>query len=128
MRPDYRDRPPLARERVRYYGEPIALVVAENAGQAAKAASLVKAEYEPLPAVRSPGQALEQGAYLIHENLGSYKKAVPDVYPEPGTNICHREKIRKGDITKGVEESSVTVEGRFTLPQSDHIAMETRAS
>lgn len=126
--PIIEDRPPLARERVRYYGEPIALVVAENAGQAAKAASLVKAEYEPLPAVRSPGQALEQGAYLIHENLGSYKKAVPDVYPEPGTNICHREKIRKGDITKGFEESSVTVEGRFTLPQSDHIAMETRAS
>ena len=122
------DRPPLARERVRYYGEPIALVVAESAGQAAAAAALVRAEYEPLPVICSPGKALEQGAFLIHENLGSYKKVVPDVYPEPCTNICHREKIRKGNITKGFEESAVTVQGRFTLPQSDHIAMETRAA
>ncbi|NMA25741.1 MAG: xanthine dehydrogenase family protein molybdopterin-binding subunit, partial [Clostridiales bacterium] len=88
-----------------YYGEPIALVVAESAAGASKAASLVRAEYEPLPVVHSPGQALEQGAFLIHENLEGYKKAVPDVYPEPGTNICHREKIRKGDIAKGFEKS-----------------------
>jgi CO/xanthine dehydrogenase Mo-binding subunit len=122
------DRPPLARERVRYYGEPIALVVAENAAQAAKAASLVKAEYELLSVIHSPGQALEPGAFLIHEHLGSYKTAVPDVYPEPGTNICHREKVRKGDAAQGFKESAMIVEGRFALPQSDHIAMETRAA
>ncbi len=122
------DRPPLARDKVRYYGEPIALVVAESAFQAARAASLVKADYELLSVVHSPGQALEQGAVLIHEDLGNYKTTVPDVYPEPGTNICHREKIRKGDVTKGFNESSATVEGRFSLPQSDHIAMETRAA
>ena len=122
------DRPPLARGKVRYYGEPVALAVAEHADQAAWAASLVRVEYEPLPALKSPGQALEQGGMLIHEELGSYKKAVVDVYPEPGTNICDREQIRKGDVLKGFSESDVVVEGRFSLPQSDHIAMETRAA
>ena len=122
------DRPPLARDKVRYYGEPVALVVAESAARAAEAAALVKAEYAPLPVINSPGQALAKDAVLIHEALGSYETPVRDVYPEPGTNICDREKIRKGDILKGFAESAVTVEGRFTLPQSDHIAMETRAA
>ena len=126
--PIIEDRPPLAQDKVRYYGEPVALVVAESAFQAAKAVSLITADYDPLPVMHSPGQALECHAVLIHEKLGSYKTSVPDVYPEPGTNICDREKIRKGDVRKGFAESAVTVEGHFTLPQSDHIAMETRAA
>jgi CO/xanthine dehydrogenase Mo-binding subunit len=122
------DRPPLAREKVRYYGEPVALVVAESAFQAAKAAAMVNADIETMPVIHSPGQAIERDAVLIHGNLGSYIRPVPDVYPEPGTNICHREKVRKGDMARGFAESDVIVEGHFTLPQSDHIAMETRAA
>lgn len=123
-----KDRPPLARGKVRHYGEPVALVVAEDAFLAAKAASLVKVSYEPLPVVRGPGQALEPGAPLIHEELGTYKRIVADVYPEPGSNVCHREKVRKGDVVKGFSESAVILEAQFRLPQSDHIAMETRAA
>lgn len=122
------DRPPLARNKVRYYGEPIALVVAESDVVAAQAAQRIKADYEPLPVIRDPRQALIIGAVLLHEGLGVYKLPVKDVYPEPGTNICDREKIRKGDIQKGFAESEVIVRGQFDLPRTDHIAMETRGA
>ena len=122
------DRPPLARGKVRYYGEPVALVVAESEFQAAKAASLIRIEYDPLPSVRSPKQALQSDAPLVHNDLSSYKKPVMDVYPQPGTNICDRELIRKGDIKQGFDESAITIEASYTLPQSDHIAMETRSA
>jgi len=126
--PQIADRPPLALRKVRYYGEPVALVVAENEFAAARAVSLVGVEYEPLPAVLSPSAAITPGAPLLHEELGTYRKAEETIYPEPGTNICDRRRIRKGDIQTGFAESEVIVEGRFSHPQSDQIAMEPRAA
>ena len=122
------DRPPLARDQVRYYGEPVALVVADEEKIAAQAVFLIQVEYEPLPALNSPSEAIKPGAVILHENLGSYKKVVNDIYPEPGTNICDRKQIRKGDMQKGFAESEVVLEGHFALPQSDHIAMEPRTA
>lgn len=122
------DRPPLALGKVRYYGEAVAMVVADNEFIASQAAFLIKVEYQPLPIVNSPAEAIKPDAMLLHENLGSYKLTVEDVYPEPGTNICDRKQIRKGDIQKGFSECSVIEEAHFSLPQSDHIAMETRTA
>lgn len=122
------DRPPLAYKKVRYYGEPIALVVADSEFFASHAVFRIKVEYEQLPILNSPAEAIAQGAFLLHENMGSYKTAVQDIYPEPGTNICDRKQIRKGDIQKGFAESQIILEDHFTMPQSDHIAMETRAA
>lgn len=122
------DRPPLALGKVRYYGEPVALVVAKDDFAAAKAVSLVKVEYEPLPVIHSIPQALAAEAVLVHEKQETYKHAVADLYPEPGTNICDRKKIRKGDLQKGFTESSTIVEGHFVIPQTDHIAMEPRTA
>ncbi|WP_027624941.1 xanthine dehydrogenase family protein molybdopterin-binding subunit [Clostridium lundense] len=125
--PVIEDRPPIARDRVRYYGEPIAVVIANSEQEAMKALKLINVEYEPLPVVNSISDALKPGATLIHENMGDYKHAVEDVYPELNTNISDRIKIRKGDATKGWAESEIAVSGSFFLPQSDHIAMETRS-
>ena len=122
------DRPPLALGKVRYYGEPVAMVVADNEFIASQAVFLIKVEYQPLPIVNSPAEAIKPTAVLLHENLGSYKLTVEDVYPEPGTNICDRKQIRKGDIHKGFSECTVMEEAHFMLPQSDHIAMETRTA
>ncbi|EJE7233427.1 xanthine dehydrogenase family protein molybdopterin-binding subunit [Clostridium sporogenes] len=120
------DRPPIAIDRVRYYGEPVAVVIANSEQEAMKAVKLINVEYEPLPVINSINDALKPNAILIHENLGKYNHAVHNVYPEQNTNISHRVQIRKGDMTKGWTESEVIVEGSFSLPQSDHIAMETR--
>jgi CO/xanthine dehydrogenase Mo-binding subunit len=120
------DRPPIARDKVRYYGEPVAVVVANSEQEAMKALNLINVEYESLPVINSVSDALKADATLIHENLSNYTHAVHDVYPEENTNISDRIKIRKGDVTKGWGESEVVIYGNFSLPQSDHIAMETR--
>lgn len=120
------DRPPIARDKVRYNGEPVAVVVANSEQEAMKALKLINVQYEALTVVNSIAEALKQNPVLVHENLDQYTHAVHDVYPEMGTNISDRIKIRKGDVAKGWAESDVTVSGSFSLPQSDHIAMETR--
>lgn len=123
-----KDRPPVARDKVRYYGEPVAIVVANSEQEAMKAIKLINIKYTPLPVVNSINDALRPNAVLVHENLMQYEHTVHDVYPEKGTNISDRIQIRKGDMAKGWAESEVTVEGNFSLPQSDHIAMETRVA
>jgi len=122
------DRPILAIEKVRYCGEPVALVVAEGEMEAALAANLVHVEYDVLPSVTSPTQALLPGAPLVHERLDSYKKQVDDLYPEAGTNIVTTVKIRKGNTQEGWDKSTCVIDGCFTMPQTDHMAMETRSA
>jgi CO/xanthine dehydrogenase Mo-binding subunit len=121
------DRPPIAIDKVRYYGEPVALVVAEQEYIAEMAALQIKVEYELLPVVHSPMEAYRKDAPLIHEHLAVYKRD-EEVYPEPGTNIANRTKIRKGNIEEGWKNSDHTIEVHVTLPQSDHAAMELRCS
>lgn len=119
------DRPPIAIDKVRYNGEPVAVVVADSEVEAEKAAKLIKVEYETLPVVNSPSEALKKDAPLVHEKLGQYK-IIDEAFPEANTNIASRIKIRKGDIKKGWTKSEVTVEASFSFPPSDHAAMETR--
>jgi carbon-monoxide dehydrogenase large subunit len=71
MAPPAMGRPPLARGIVRHVGEPIALVVAETAGQAADAAGEVIVDYDPLPAVADAEAALADGAPVLFPDHGS---------------------------------------------------------
>jgi len=121
------DRPPIAIDKVRYYGEPVALVVADQEYIAEMAALRIKVQYELLPIVHSPMQAYQPDAPIIHEHLAEYKRH-EQVYPEPGTNIANRTKIRKGNMEEGWRNSDHTIEVHVTLPQSDHAAMEVRCS
>ena len=121
------DRPPIAIDKVRYYGEPVALVVAEHTYIAEMAALQIKVDYELLPTVLSPREALQKNAPLVHERLAEYKRH-EEVYPEPGTNIANWTKIRKGNMEEGWKNSYHTIEVEVSLPQSDHAAMETRCS
>jgi xanthine dehydrogenase accessory protein pucB len=122
-----RDRPPIAVDKVRYHGEPVALVVAETPVQAKKAADQIKVQYELLPVVNSPTQAFQKNAPLVHENLKEYKKDKESL-PVPDSNIATHIKIRKGNMEKGWAESEVTVEASYSFAPSDHAAMETRCS
>lgn len=122
------DRPPLAREKVRYFGEPVAMVVGHGEAEAMLGALAVSVDYEPLPVVNSPRAAARKDAPLIHEKLGEYLKVKPPVIPQPGTNIADLAKIRKGDMKQGWNGSDVVVEGEFALPPIDHAAMEPRSA
>lgn len=120
------DKPPIARDKVRYFGEPVAVVVANSIEDALSAIQLIKVDYEPLPVVNSIQEAIEPNAPLVHENLVQYVLPIKNISPEFNSNIMDNVRIRKGDINKGWEESDVIIESSFTLPQSDHLAMETR--
>ncbi len=122
-----KDRAPIAIDKVRYHGEVVALVVADEDYLAAKAASLIRVSYEPLPVVNSPTQAYQRNAPLVHEHLGDYEKDAT-TYPFPGTNIANHVKIRKGDLDRGWQDSDVVLESTISFSPSDHAAMETRVS
>lgn len=120
------DRPPIAKGKVRYFGEPVALVVANSKDEAMRATKLIKVTYKPLPVINSISDSIKPDAPLVHENLGLYYCPVNDVYPKPHTNIMDHVKIRKGMMDVGWAESDSIIESNFSLPQSDHLAMETR--
>lgn len=124
---EIRDRPIIAKDRVRFFGETVAVVVADTEVQAKRAADLIRVRYEPLPVVNSPMEALRKDAPLVHERLGEYTKA-EGVVSIPGTNIASLIKIRKGDMNKGWRESEVILENTISFMPSDHAAMETRSA
>ncbi|OPL10183.1 MAG: hypothetical protein AVO34_04210 [Firmicutes bacterium ML8_F2] len=118
------DRNFLAVDKVRFWGEPVAIVAAVTEEAAAEAAELIEVEYEELPGVFDPREAMKPDAPLIHEDLGSYK-VVPIFYPKPGTNIANHFKLRKGDVEKGFAEADLIVERDYKVPQMQHVSIET---
>ncbi|MFV1949332.1 MAG: xanthine dehydrogenase family protein molybdopterin-binding subunit, partial [Anaerolineales bacterium] len=106
------DRPIFATDRVRYYGEPVAGVVAISEEIAVEAAKLIKIDYEVLPAVYDPVEAAQPDAPLLHPDLADYTVA-NFIFPEPGTNISEHFKIRKGDVDSVWEQCAAISEGTF---------------
>lgn len=120
------DKPPLARGVVRYHGEAVAAVVADSEAQAVAAVRLIRVDYEVLRPLRTPREALEPDAPVLHPDLGSYRH-IPAILPEPGTNVANRTKIRKGDAEAAFAAAHTAVECSVSFPPGDHVAMEPRA-
>ncbi len=105
------DVPVLASDKVRMAGEPIALIAADTERIAQAASDLIEVEYEPLPGVFDPFDAMKPGAPIVHE---------PD-------NIVARWKIRKGDAKAAIEQADIVVENTFRMPFIDHAYIEPEA-
>lgn len=118
----------LARGKVRYQGEPVAAVAAETLEIAEKAVRLIEVEYEPLKPLLDVEEAFNERENLVHPDLGSYSYLKAAFYPQPGTNICHVTKIRKGDIEKGFSEADIIVEREYNNPSVQHVPMETHGA
>ena len=112
--PDYRatELEPLARTKVRYVGEPVVAVVAENRYLAEDAAGLVSVDYDPLPGVTDPESALEDRA-LLHD--------------EAGTNIIAARKFARGDVDGAMADAAIIVEDRFRIRRKTPSAIENRS-
>jgi CO/xanthine dehydrogenase Mo-binding subunit len=121
------DKPPLATDRVRYFGEPVVAVVADDERTALAAAELVRVTYEQLPVIRSPREGLSPDAPILHPEMADYVH-IPAILPEPGTNVAHHTRIRKGDAARALAEAGVVVEGEYSFPPADHAAMEPRVA
>jgi CO/xanthine dehydrogenase Mo-binding subunit len=117
----------LARDKVRHVGEPVVAVAADTEEIADEAVELIKVEYEELPAVFDPREALKEDAPLVHENLHEYLHA-PFVFPKPHTNVANHFKLRKGDVERGFKEADVIVENEFNQPMVQNVQMETHVS
>jgi carbon-monoxide dehydrogenase large subunit len=118
-----RDQPFLAVGKVRFAGEAVAAVAAETEEIAERAIELIKAEYEPLPAVFDVVEALKPGAPLVHEDLHTYAH-MPIVNPVPNTNICAKFEFNQGDVEKGFRQADLVFEETFTFPSGHHCQIE----
>ena len=118
-----KDRTIFALDRVRMVGEPVAGVVAVSEEVAEQAARLVQVEYQELPPVFDPLEAIIPGAPLIHPDLGEYD-VVNFIFPQPGTNISEHFKLRRGDVDAAWPHCAAVVEGTFRLPAIQHVPIE----
>ena len=123
----------LATEKVRYFGEPVAIVLAETRAAASDAVDLVEVNYDELPTVMSVAEALSDGAALVHETSyaatadASFKELTesdgggktPDL-----TNVAHEVTIGWGDVDAAFDDAHLIVEGRTRYPMLYAYAME----
>jgi carbon-monoxide dehydrogenase large subunit len=117
------DQYPIARDKVRYWGEPVAVVVASTEAAAELAARQVDVEYEPLPTSLHPLQAARVGASLLHEQLGEYTHD-PMLHPIPGSNICHHYQLQRGDCEAAFARAHLIVEDEYWVPWIAHVQLE----
>ncbi len=123
-----RDKRILARDVVRYQGEPVAAVAADTLDAAREACRRIRVEYDELPAVFDPRDAMAADAPLVHPDLASYDHMRGVFFPKPGTNVAHHQKIRKGDVRASLAAADVRIEASFYNPPVQHVPMETHAS
>ena len=101
--------PVLAADRIRFQGEPLVAIAALTPELAARAAELVEIEYEEMPGVFDPLEALRPGAALVHE----------------AGNVLRRWQLRKGDSGEGFRRADVVVEQTYRTQLVDHVYLET---
>jgi len=121
-----RDRAVVATDKVRFVGEPVAVVAAEDGLIAEAALALIDVRYQELPCVADIDAALAEGAPLLHENQAGSGEFhdVAGVGELFGRNICHRERFTKGDPDKAFAEADEIIEETFRFPMIYQYAME----
>ena len=108
---EFADQPVLAIDRVRYYGEAVAIVAAEEPEQARRAAAAVRVEYDPLTPVTDPERATELEP--LHPDRPTMGHGYRD---DPRPNVVRSMLIRRGNPDA---DGDVTVEGVYELGQQD---------
>lgn len=98
----------LAIDRVRYYGEPIAIVGAVNQDILRDAMELIDIEYEDIPGVYDPEKAMEAASPKIHGD----------------NNVIAAWKLRKGKVDEAFAKADVIIEGEYSTPRQEHAHLE----
>ncbi len=107
------DQPVMARGKVRHVGEAVACVAAEDLVTARRAVNAIRVEYEVLPGIYHPEDALKEGAPVIHDYAGD--------------NLVKHIPLRKGDPEKGFAEADLILEDEFSTQQVEHAYLEPEA-
>mgnify|MGYP001817949286 FL=1 len=109
------DWPVLCGDKVRYAGDAVAIVAADDRETAAAALDRIEVEYEELPAVASAIEAFEPGAPVVHEDW-------------PDGNLLKHIEVAKGDIEAGFEAADVVVDRSYRTPTVEHLFLEPECS
>jgi aerobic-type carbon monoxide dehydrogenase small subunit (CoxS/CutS family) len=107
------DQPVMARGKVRYVGEAVAAVAAEDPLIARRALAAIRVSYEALPAVFDPDEAIRPGAPVLHDYA-------PD-------NVTTHIPIRVGNVEKGFAESDLVMEEIYSTQPIEHAYLEPEA-
>ncbi len=106
-----KDQPVLACDKVRFYGEPVAIIAAYDKNKLDEYAKLVKVDYEPLEIVDEPKMSILETSPKVHEN----------------GNLLQHLPFEKGDVDTAFKESSLILRDNFEVPVVDHLYLETEA-
>ncbi|MFX0085165.1 MAG: xanthine dehydrogenase family protein molybdopterin-binding subunit [Candidatus Hodarchaeota archaeon] len=117
------DQPPIAVDKVRHGGEPVAAVVAESEKIALEALKEISVEYKALPFVLDAMEAISSEAPLIHERNGHYKH-IPTFVPIPKSNVFYKYHLKKGNWEDVFQEADIIVEDEYEYPLLNHAALE----
>ncbi|MFQ5407713.1 MAG: molybdopterin-dependent oxidoreductase, partial [Anaerolineales bacterium] len=112
--PIIRDQPVLAQHKVRFIGEPVAVVLAETELQAEAAARAVHVAYRPLPPVFDPIEAMNPEAPLLHTDCPR--------------NILTHQPVRIGDAARALDASAIVITGEYAVPFIEHAYLEPEAA
>ena len=108
---------------VRFVGQRVAAVVAETEAAAEEGCRLVEVDYEVLPAVFDPEEAMLPGAPQLHGD-----KDVDSRIEDSAHNVFKKIEAETGDVARGFAEADAVYEGTFSLPKIQHAHMETHGS
>ena len=106
-----KDQPVLCDDRVRFVGDPVAMVAAETPESAERAILLIRVDYEDLPGIFSPEDALLPEAVRIHET----------------GNILVERTVLKGDPDEGLKDSEVVITNTYRTQMVEHAYLEPEA-
>ena len=127
--PAFHDQPILAIDKVRYVGEPVAVVLASDPHVAEEAVHLITAEYEELPAVYDEVEAVTSKA-IVHDELkpaGTFPD-LKHIKGKKNTNVALDFRLRRGNQEKAMKGADRVFEHRFRTQQVMHTPLEPLVS
>ena len=119
-----KDVPVIAVDRVRFIGERVAAVAAADEDIAQQALDLIEVEYEELPAVFDPEEAMLEDAPLLHPDFNTYKGFRP---LEKLSNVHRATRLERGDVDQGFAEADLVFENTFVTQRRSQGYLEPQA-
>jgi len=123
-----RDMPVLCWDKVRFVGDRVAAVAAETADAAEEAIHAIEVDYELLPAVFDPLEAMAPNAPALHDNVAGYDGAPKNILAGDLHNGLTRLAWKKGDVEAGFRAADLVLEHRFTIPARHQGYLEPHAA
>ncbi|HXV48492.1 MAG TPA: xanthine dehydrogenase family protein molybdopterin-binding subunit [Candidatus Binatia bacterium] len=122
----FRDQSVVALDKVRFIGDPVAAVAALTDEIAEEALSLIRVDYEELPAVFDEHAALQPEAPLVHDPRPAQQAIFSNLIQDlpSGSNLCSHFKLRHGDVEAGFRQADFVFEDVFRSPAAQHVPLE----